>query len=133
MDVSHLRHLQQIEDENRRLKHLVADLSLDHAALKDVLTKKMVRLVARRNVVAYRMQQHFSQRRACRLTNMHLSTARYRSRRRDSEALRQRLRELAHQRPRFGYRCLGVLLHNSRRNGSVSQSYCTDGRGRSEL
>lgn len=71
----------------------------------------MVRPAARRSVVAYLMQQHhFSQRRACRLANMHLSTARYRSRRRTSEELRQRLRELAHQRPRFGYRRLGVLL-----------------------
>jgi putative transposase len=40
MDVSQLRRLQQLEDENRRLKHLVADLSLDNAALKDVLVKK---------------------------------------------------------------------------------------------
>jgi putative transposase len=28
-----------LEDENRRLKRLVADLSLDNAALKDVLSK----------------------------------------------------------------------------------------------
>lgn len=40
MDVSQLRRLQQLEDENRRLKHLVADLTLDNVALKDVLGKK---------------------------------------------------------------------------------------------
>jgi putative transposase len=40
MDVNQLRRLQQLEDENRRLKHLVADLTLDNAALKDVLAKK---------------------------------------------------------------------------------------------
>ena len=40
MDVNQLRRLQQLEDENRRLKHLVADLTLDNVALKDVLTKK---------------------------------------------------------------------------------------------
>ncbi len=40
LDVNQLRRLQQLEDENRRLKHLVADLTLDNAALKDVLTKK---------------------------------------------------------------------------------------------
>jgi putative transposase len=40
MDVNQLRRLQQLEDENRRLKHLVADLTLDTAALKDVLAKK---------------------------------------------------------------------------------------------
>jgi putative transposase len=40
MDVNQLRRLQQLEDENRRLKHLVADLTLDNAALKDVVAKK---------------------------------------------------------------------------------------------
>ena len=40
MDVNQLRRLQQLEDENRRLKHVVADLTLDNVALKDVLGKK---------------------------------------------------------------------------------------------
>lgn len=53
---------------------------------------------------------HFSQRRACRLARIHPSSARYRSRRAEASELRQRLRELAHQRPRFGYRRLHVLL-----------------------
>ena len=40
MGVSEARRLKQLEDENRRLKHLVADLSLDNQALKVVLGKK---------------------------------------------------------------------------------------------
>ena len=40
MDVSEARRLKSVEDENRRLKVLVADLTLDNAALKDVLGKK---------------------------------------------------------------------------------------------
>ena len=35
-----LRHLKKLEEENRRLKRLVADLSLDKAMLQDVLSKK---------------------------------------------------------------------------------------------
>jgi putative transposase len=35
-----LRRLKQLEDENRRLKQLVAELILDNAALKDVVAKK---------------------------------------------------------------------------------------------
>jgi putative transposase len=31
--------LKQLEDENRKLKHVVADLTLDNRALKDVLSK----------------------------------------------------------------------------------------------
>ncbi len=37
---SELKHLRQLEEENTRLKKLVADLSLDKAMLQDVLSKK---------------------------------------------------------------------------------------------
>jgi len=40
MEVSDVRRLEQLEDENRRLKRLVADLTLDKEALKDVLGRK---------------------------------------------------------------------------------------------
>ena len=36
-----LRRLKQLEDENRNLKQLVADLSLDKHILQDVLSKKL--------------------------------------------------------------------------------------------
>ena len=39
MDVSEAQRLKQVEDENRRLKQLVADLSLDKEALKSVIRK----------------------------------------------------------------------------------------------
>lgn len=40
LGTSELRRLKQLEEENRRLKRLVADLSLDKAMLQDVLSKK---------------------------------------------------------------------------------------------
>ena len=40
LEVSELRRLKQLEDENRKLKRMFADLSLEHHALKDVLSKK---------------------------------------------------------------------------------------------
>jgi putative transposase len=40
MEVSDLRKLKALEAENTRLKQMVADLSLDNRALKDVLSKK---------------------------------------------------------------------------------------------
>jgi putative transposase len=39
MEVSDAKRLKQLEDENRRLKHIVAEQTLDIAALKGVLEK----------------------------------------------------------------------------------------------
>ncbi len=41
MEVSQVRRLKELEDENRRLKRMYADLSLDHELLKEVLEKKL--------------------------------------------------------------------------------------------
>jgi putative transposase len=38
---SELRRLKQLEEENRRLKQMVADLSLDKHMLQDVLSRKL--------------------------------------------------------------------------------------------
>ena len=51
-----------------------------------------------------------SERRACALLGADRSTVRYRSTRPDDSALRVRLRSLATERRRFGYRRLGLLL-----------------------
>jgi putative transposase len=40
MEVSEAKRLRQLEEENRRLKQMVADLSLDNQALKDLVKKK---------------------------------------------------------------------------------------------
>ena len=40
MEVDQLKRLRELEEENRRLKHMYADLSLDHRILKEVLEKK---------------------------------------------------------------------------------------------
>lgn len=41
LGVPELRRLRQLEEENRKLKQLVADLSLDKRMLQDVLSKKV--------------------------------------------------------------------------------------------
>jgi putative transposase len=41
MDVQHLKRLKELEEENRRLKAMYADLSLDHRILKDIVEKKL--------------------------------------------------------------------------------------------
>jgi putative transposase len=39
MEASDAKRLRQLEDENRRLKHLVAELTLDNRVLKDIHSK----------------------------------------------------------------------------------------------
>jgi putative transposase len=39
LEVNQLRRLRQLEDENRQLKQVVADLTLDNRALKDITAK----------------------------------------------------------------------------------------------
>ena len=77
----------------------------------------MVTPAARREAVAH-LQERFpvSERCACRLVGVSRSTVRYRPRQKDDAALVERLRELARQRPRFGYRRLHTLL---RREGQI--------------
>ena len=41
LTASELRRVKQVDEENRKLKRLVADLSLDKQILQDVLAKKI--------------------------------------------------------------------------------------------
>jgi putative transposase len=41
MDASALRRMKELEEENRRLKQMYAELSLDHQVLKDIVEKKL--------------------------------------------------------------------------------------------
>jgi putative transposase len=71
----------------------------------------MVTPAAKREAVAHlRSAFDMSERRACRTIACVRMTVRYRCRRPDDAELRQRLRALAHERRRFGYRRLHVLL-----------------------
>jgi putative transposase len=77
----------------------------------------MVGPAAKRDAVAHLKAAGLSERRACELAGADRKMVRYRSRRPPDEALRARLRELANERRRFGYRRLFVLL---RREGEAS-------------
>ena len=41
MEASDLKRLKGLEEENRRLKQMYADLSLDHEILKDIVERKL--------------------------------------------------------------------------------------------
>jgi len=41
MDASHLKELKTLQDENRRLKQMYAELMLDHQFAKELIEKKL--------------------------------------------------------------------------------------------
>ncbi|HCJ23172.1 MAG TPA: IS3 family transposase [Erythrobacter sp.] len=111
LEVSEARRLRELEGENAKLKRLLADTMLDNVALKDRLGKKVLTPAAMREAVAHLQACHgMSERRACRVIDAHRTSVHYRSKRDDNAELRDKLRELANQRRRFGYRRLHILL-----------------------
>ena len=77
----------------------------------------MVTPAAERKAVAHLVTSHgMSERRACKAIGMCRMTMRYETVRPDDAALRERMRAIAHERRRFGYRRLHVLL---RREGHL--------------
>jgi putative transposase len=64
-----------------------------------------------------REESKLSERRACRLIGMNRGSWRYQRKERREAALRARLRELAGERPRFGYRRLHRLLRREKEHG----------------
>ncbi|MEQ4617140.1 MAG: IS3 family transposase, partial [Corticimicrobacter sp.] len=120
----------QLEEENARLKRVVADLTLDKHILQDVIRKSLTP-TRRREVVQWILDVYqVSVQRACRLGQFSSGSWYRKSRARDQSALRMRIRDIAMSRPRFGYERIHILL---RREGwqvnlkRVHRLYCLEG------
>ncbi|MFP7675597.1 IS3 family transposase [Marivita sp. S0852] len=110
MEVSEAARLKALEDENAKLKRLLADTMLDNVVLKDLPGKELTTLTKRREAALRAMRDHdISQRRACRLVGVDPKTVR-RERPPDCPEIRKEMRGIAGKRRRFGYRRIGVLL-----------------------
>ncbi|QTQ86287.1 IS3 family transposase (plasmid) [Agrobacterium tumefaciens] len=124
MEVSEAKRLKALEDENARLKKLLAEQMLDAAALRELLPKKMVGPAAKREAVTHlKTVMGLSERRACQIISADRKTIRYRSNRPVETELRARLRELANERRRFGCRRLFVLLRREGEPSGVNRIY----------
>lgn len=130
MEVSEAKRLKALEDENARLKKLLAEQMLDAAALRELL-QKMVGPAAKREAVTHlKTVMGLSERRACQIISADRKTIRYRSNRPVETELRARLRELANERRRFGYRRLFVLLRREEsRPASIASIGCIARKG----
>ncbi|WP_324260970.1 IS3 family transposase [Altererythrobacter sp. H2] len=110
LEVSEARRLRLLEEENSKLKRLLAESVLDNAILKDLLGKGLTTPGQRRDVALGVMRDYqISQRRACGLVGVDPKTVR-RERPPDHAEIREEMREIAAQRRRFGYRRVGVML-----------------------
>ena len=118
MEVSDARKLKALEEENRKLKKLLAESMLDVATLREAPRKKLLTPRSRRMVVTWAIDEKgYSQRRACRLIGIEPKTYRYASSRGDDAAVRAAAAGIwRRERRRFGYRRLHILL---RREGIV--------------
>ncbi|MGH7970575.1 MAG: transposase [Limisphaerales bacterium] len=65
MDVSDAKKRKQLEEENRKFKHAVANLILDKIALGDVLSKSSRSLAVQRKATSYLMGEVSSERTPC--------------------------------------------------------------------
>lgn len=69
--MNEVRRLRELETENARLKKIVADQMLDMSAMKEMLAKKLVMPMARRNAVGFHMtEMDLSERRGCRIVGL---------------------------------------------------------------
>ncbi|MGV7204000.1 IS3 family transposase [Xanthomonas citri] len=141
---SELKRLRLLEEENRKLKQLVADLSLDKAMLQEVVNKKALRAPQKRDWVA-RLKERFgvSERRALRIVSMSRSAFSYKAKARDCSAIRLRMREITQTRIHYGCERVLVMLrregwrdnhkrvHRIYKEEGLSLRYCRPRRSRS--
>ena len=112
MEVSEAKRLRALEEENSRLKRLVADQAVQIHILKEVNAKKLASPSARRRAVKMSVQEGIGKvAAACRALGLARSSY-YRSGRSslESRRIRKAVLELSGQHPRYGYRRITALM-----------------------
>ncbi|MDE1160631.1 MAG: IS3 family transposase [Acidobacteriaceae bacterium] len=111
LQVDQAKRLKELEQENSKLKRLVANLSLEKLVLKDIAGGKLLSPERRRCAVDHAQQKGMSERWACRVVKQPRGTQRYRpTQREDEDQLTQAIVVLAGQYGRYGYRRITALL-----------------------
>jgi len=120
-----LRRLRQLGEKNAQLKPIVADLTLDKQMLQDVLkNKKTLKVQRRRQLVSMLLAEHrVSERRACTIVFLQRTVNRYVGQPRDDRAARQRIKEIAETRVRYGFERIYILLRREDRRDNHKRTY----------
>ncbi|WP_225158533.1 MULTISPECIES: IS3 family transposase [unclassified Bradyrhizobium] len=111
LEVSEAKRLKTLEDEKHAAETAAGRLYAGLCSVEGPLGKEMVTPAAKRKAVAHLVDSHgMSERRACKAIGCCRMTIRYRTTRADEAGVRQRMRAIALERRRFGYRRLHALL-----------------------
>ncbi|WP_431225324.1 IS3 family transposase [Serratia sp. L9] len=128
IEASDIKKMKDLEDENRRLKQMFAELSLECRALKDVIEKKALSPAIKRELVSYLTAQFtMSIRQACRTLSLSRTVYFYQPDTRRDEPVIQVLTELAERYPRYGFKKLFQMLRrqgNAWNHKRVHRIYC---------
>jgi putative transposase len=112
LDESQLRRLNELEEENRKLKRMYADLSLDHMILKDIIEKTFL-IPEKRQLVQYVIDTHKATiRRVCRMVQLNRDTFYYQHTKPDDAVIKGQLTGLASDHPRWGAKKMTAVIRN---------------------
>ncbi|MDX2045470.1 MAG: IS3 family transposase [Chitinophagaceae bacterium] len=103
MQVSDVKRMKDLEEENARLKRIVANQTLEIDAIKTVLEKKLRRPDDKREVAVMLVQEKLSVRRACKLVALPRSVLMYQKKPKDDSSLIEALHELVDKHPTIGF------------------------------
>ncbi|QLU06790.1 IS3 family transposase [Klebsiella oxytoca] len=128
MEASDIKKMKDLEDENRRLKQMFADLSLECRALKDVIEKKPLKPAIKRELVSYLTAQFaMSLRQACRILSLSRTVFRYQPDTQRDEPVIMALTVAAERYPRYGFKKLFQVLRRQGKSWNhkrVHRIYC---------
>ncbi|QMU27244.1 IS3 family transposase [Adhaeribacter radiodurans] len=103
MDATELKRLKDLEEENRRLKAMYAELALDLKLAKEIIGKKALKPCQKRQLVEEVYQQpQAGISRACRVLSLSKSVYYYQAVKED-QPVEEALRQKAEQHPREGF------------------------------
>lgn len=88
MNISQVHRLKELEEENRKLKQIYADLALDNKIMKDVIEKKVIVPEQKKEIVSELVEEYdIIVTRACLLMMIHRSSFYYLAKKDDSEVV----------------------------------------------
>lgn len=115
MEASDIRRLNELEEENSKLKRMFAYLSLENEALKEVIAKNALGPAEKRDLVDHMGQEHgLSVRQSCAALRLSRTVYGYRPALWDDLLVIEALLQLAERYPRYGS---GKLFAVVRRHG----------------